>query len=1067
MRHVTGKHLNITPSRSVSPWIPSLWASCLLLAFILLAGTGSAQAAAPLSHRLEIQLTPQEHILAGQDILRARLEGSELSFGLHPGLKIKEFHVQGVDLTKALREKERGIHLVIYTVPLPARLRDREVDLRFVYAGQIYHPVQKSQDLAFVAGDFTSGLIGEEGIFLPGEGSWYPRLADSRGHLSTFDLKARIADPWRLVSQGERVSQEIHGGMVTVRFSSPIPTDGLALVGGKYVVRSRVVDGITISTYFFPEEDALSELFLEKAATYLQTFSALLIPYPYKKFDIVENFFTTGYGMPTYTLLGRDVVKRGQMALQPGYLDHEIVHSWWGNYVYYEGAWGNWCEGLTTYYANYYTKERQDPDEARLHRMISAQKYSIRVDPAKDYPLRKFAGKEEGFEDDIGYGKSSMVFHQLRRMAGDERFFQTMRQILRDYGGKIARWEDFQQAFEKTLGRDLGWFFRQWLDRPGLPQLSLSRISWEAKGDHYRVTGQIRQRGEPYRLSLPLVLQAAGEQRELTVEVQDEVTPFEIEIPGPPQKLSLDPDYHLIRRLAPQDIPACLQATLQDQARLFVYPARGPQETVAIYQMLAQRATQAEGGKALPDDQVTEEMLRSRSLFLLGGPGENRVTQRVLEQLRTGEGNPAPADPAGFTASPSAFALPGKEYTAPSDSLLVSFRHPWNPARRVTLYYGLSPQALERAQYLFFYGWYGYVAFQQGRPAQRGYFPAQASETIYRFPGDRPPTPAGAHRPPEASPTTERLRAHLDYLASEALGGRYPGTPEDQQAARYLARQMVQMGLTPYARSAVRNGPEPSSALKSEEGYLQPFRLQVTDEEIEKLLLRSKARGQGTPARPLLDLVRNGVETYNIIGYLEGSDPRLKDELVILGAHYDHLGRNDAGEAFRGAVDNASGVAVLLEVAAALAAQAPRPKRSLLFIAFGAEEWGLRGSYHFVETLPPQVKVHTMINLDSLGSGKAEEFYLLGGSYFPHLSALALQQSQPLGLQLGKNIDVHGFKSGSDHYPFYEKGWAAVDLFAADYRALHQITDRPESVNMEQLQRLGRVVLGMVQKLVE
>jgi hypothetical protein len=72
--------------------------------------------------------------------------------------------------------------------------------------------------------------------------------------------------------------------------------------------------------------------------------------------------------MPTYTLLGPHVTKGGHSALWPGYLDHEIVHSWWGNYVYYKGAWGNWCEGLTTYYANYYTKERKNPEEARLHR---------------------------------------------------------------------------------------------------------------------------------------------------------------------------------------------------------------------------------------------------------------------------------------------------------------------------------------------------------------------------------------------------------------------------------------------------------------------------------------------------------------------------------------------------------------------------------------------------------------------------------------------------------------------------------------------------------------------------
>lgn len=749
-----------------------------LLSILSICSTGSvfAQIAAHFSHRLAIQLIPEEHLLTGQDVLRARVGGDALSFSLHAGLKITLLRLEGLDLTEALKEKGREMNRVIYTVPLPEALRGREVDIRFVYAGPIYDPVQKRPDLTFVAGDLTSGLIGEEGIFLPAGGGWHPQLVGPKGHLETFSLKVKIADPWRLVSQGERISQETEDGVVTALFSSPIPTDGLSIVGGKYVVRSRTVDGIILSTYFFPEEAPLSDLFLEKAAEYIQTFSELLIPYPYKKFDIVENFFTSGYGMPTYTLLGQDVVKRGHSALRPGYLDHEIVHSWWGNYVYYEGSWGNWCEGLTTYYANYYTKERQEAEEARLHRRGVSQKYSIRVDPKKDYPLRKFSGKEEGFEDDIGYGKASMVFHLLRRMDGDDLFFQTMRQILREYGGKIARWEDFQRAFEKALGQDLGWFFHQWLDRPGLPQLSLSGVSSEAKGDRFRVTGQIRQQGEPYRLSVPLVLQAEAEKIEVPVEIQGEVTPFELEVGSAPRRLTLDPADHIIRRLAPQDIPPCLQATLQEEEKLFVYPSQGSKETREVYKKLAEQASQTEGGKALSDDQLSEEDLRGHSLFLLGGPGENRATRQVLERLRSG---PPRTDRAEFVAGPSSFSLRGeeapiessnqdvnpegpvtppvlKEYTDPSNSLLVSFRHPWNPQRFVTLYYGLSPQALERAQFLFFYGWDGFVAFREGRPVQRGAFPVLSSQEVHLFAENGRPSSAAAHRPSQITPSLIR-----------------------------------------------------------------------------------------------------------------------------------------------------------------------------------------------------------------------------------------------------------------------------------------------------------------------
>jgi hypothetical protein len=78
--------------------------------------------------------------------------------------------------------------------------------------------------------------------------------------------------------------------MVITRFFSSIPTDGLSLVDGKYVVRSRVMDGITLSTYFFPEEDVLSDLFLEKATEYIRSFPDLLIPYLYKNSILLRIF---------------------------------------------------------------------------------------------------------------------------------------------------------------------------------------------------------------------------------------------------------------------------------------------------------------------------------------------------------------------------------------------------------------------------------------------------------------------------------------------------------------------------------------------------------------------------------------------------------------------------------------------------------------------------------------------------------------------------------------------------------------------------------------------------------
>lgn len=135
-------------------------------------------------------------------------------------------------------------------------------------------------------------------------------------------------------------------------------------------------------------------------------YSELIGQYPYKKFAMVENFWETGYGMPSFTLLGPTVI-RLPFILNSSY-PHEILHNWWGNSVFVDYSKGNWCEGLTVYLADYLIKERQG--KAKEYRMASLQKYSDYVKKAKDFPLTKFRSRHSSASEAVGYGKSMMFF---------------------------------------------------------------------------------------------------------------------------------------------------------------------------------------------------------------------------------------------------------------------------------------------------------------------------------------------------------------------------------------------------------------------------------------------------------------------------------------------------------------------------------------------------------------------------------------------------------------------------------------------------------------------------------
>jgi Zn-dependent M28 family amino/carboxypeptidase len=134
------------------------------------------------------------------------------------------------------------------------------------------------------------------------------------------------------------------------------------------------------------------------------------------------------------------------------------------------------------------------------------------------------------------------------------------------------------------------------------------------------------------------------------------------------------------------------------------------------------------------------------------------------------------------------------------------------------------------------------------------------------------------------------------------------------------------------------------------------------------------------------DLVRRESPSFNVVGILPGSDPKLKDEAVVIGAHYDHLGRGGEGslapregEIHHGADDNASGVAGLLELARILSSQQPRPRRTIVFIAFSGEEEGLIGSNYYVNhPIVPLANTVAMINMDMIGRMK-EDKLIVGG----------------------------------------------------------------------------------------
>ncbi len=197
-------------------------------------------------------------------------------------------------------------------------------------------------------------------------------------------------------------------------------------------------------------------------------------------------------------------------------------------------------------------------------------------------------------------------------------------------------------------------------------------------------------------------------------------------------------------------------------------------------------------------------------------------------------------------------------------------------------------------------------------------------------------------------------------------------------------------------------------------------------------------------------------EGYNVVGWIEGSDPALRRECIVVGGHFDHCGRH-AGLLFPGANDNASGSAVVMEIAEAFSRLAERPKRSVVFVLFGGEEQGLIGSTWFAEHLPPQfARVDAMFNFDMNGEGDGTNY---GCTVEPPGFLETIKNADRFVGTLRRQWPIRevGVRS-SDYAPFFQNGAACAAFFSnGPHLHYHETGDTIYRINPDILADVARI----------
>ena len=663
-----------------------------------------------ISHNIEIELFLKEHKLKAVDhLLLPNLNAEKVTFFINKSFQILSVGASNNKLDFKTTSNGDGQCLEVL---IPSDLRQSDsLILDIAYEGILFEKPgsPEKEDLGE-----TSGTIGEEGVYLSPACAWYP---DMPGSLATFRITITTPAGYEAVTQGTLVSKKSDTDKIYTTWEEKNVSEDCHLVAGRYTVTSIKHNGIDIYAYFFPEEQGLAETYINATKRYLDMYQKLLGNYPYGKFAIVENFFQTGYGMPSFTLLGSTVVKLPFIVDTS--LGHEILHNWWGNSVFVDESQGNWCEGLTAYMADYYYKELKDTASADDYRKNICRKYTNYVTGQNDFPLKRFIGRKDQATQAIGYGKTAMVFHMLRQMVGEDLFYQSLRKFYKEQIWQQASWKDIQHIFEDTCKTDLSWFFEQWVNRTGAPFIEMGKTEVVQSSNGWLTRIEIIQtcpqtllgKGEPYRLFVPIQMELDGGNFYTVTEIKESSSAVVIQTASQPVHITIDPQCNVFRRLHREEIPPTIDFILGDNEKVIVFPTGGEGALQASYKKLADLLGE-KGGVIKADTEVTETEMTRKSLFILGGPAENKIAKLFHDNLHK-----------NFTIEEGSFMVNKVPYRDTGNALLVTSRNPKNRDKGIALFLGLGSDTIKNVGFkLPHYGKYSYLIFADGKNIDKGTF---------------------------------------------------------------------------------------------------------------------------------------------------------------------------------------------------------------------------------------------------------------------------------------------------------------------------------------------------------
>jgi hypothetical protein len=506
--------------------------------------------------QIQAELDPHLHQITARAKVKftATQDLAVAVFELHNDLRV----------TRVLDEKGQALSAERVTqdstvrVPLPAGLsKDASTILTFEYEGQL-----ENADNSPVPG-LKLAYIGDDTSYLFYSGRWFPV---SGFGLNRFTSTISVTVPAHMLVVGSGQSTVTDTPASNKPNASVLPTKTFTFVSTKPSFPGTIVAGVfqeyksdeaglDLHVFFKPTHQTLAPTYTTTAVQEFTYFITLYGLPPSQKLNIVElpgDTLPYAWAPEIAGLAGPSVTEKTNYRL----LADAIAHQWWGVSVSPATKDDWWLsDGFSRYSEAMYVESAAGAaglEEAVKDMSVGALAYDT-VPLSSASKLDIFSTEFQSLATD----KGAMILHMLRWVLGEDKYNKTMREFAGEFAGKGASMDDFKLIAEKNYGEQLTWFFSQWLDSTGAPEFKVkyttyrlggaaTQVPKEEKTPGFRVTGEISQDLDLFRMPVDLRIDTDGKTENQRIEVVGTTSPFSIETFGRPRRISIDPDHHVL-----------------------------------------------------------------------------------------------------------------------------------------------------------------------------------------------------------------------------------------------------------------------------------------------------------------------------------------------------------------------------------------------------------------------------------------------------------------------------------------------------------------------------------------